>query len=265
MNIKRVKIFCNNNIKSNSVKNVLVQKLLTSGFEITEDEFDLGIAIGGDGSFLRMVKSSYFNSDVYYIGIHTGTLGFAQEVDESELDDFILKLKNNQYKVEKIGVGEVSVCSDLKEEKMYFLNDVTVRDSELNTTKLDISVDNYKLENFVGDGILVSTSFGSTAYNLSFGGSIVYNTLHTLQITPIAPLNSKVFSTLRNSIVIPQNQDIIVKPSMEVSNLIVTVDGENIFYENVKQIELCVNGKTIMCLRGEEYNFIKKVNEKFLK
>lgn len=265
MDIKKVKIFCNNNVKSNNVKKDLVLLLEKNGFIVVEDSFDLGIAIGGDGSFLRMVNENLFNSEVFYIGIHTGTLGFAQEVDKCELNDFILKLKNNLYNVEEIGVGELSISSDLKEEKLYFLNDVTIRDSELNTTNLNIKINNHIFENFVGDGVLISTSFGSTAYNLSFGGAIVYNTLHTLQVTPIAPLNSKVYNTLRNSLIIPQNQYITIEPNANKSNLIVTVDGENIFYENIRKLNLCVNEKTIKCLRGEEYNFIKKVNEKFLK
>ena len=58
------------------------------------------------------------------------------------------------------------------------------RSSDFKTLKLNIEIDNEKLENFVGDGVVISTSFGSTAYNLSLGGAIVYNTFHSLQISP---------------------------------------------------------------------------------
>ena len=124
---------------------------------------------------------------------------------------------------------------------------------------------NAYLENFVGDGLLVSTSFGSTAYNLSFGGSIIYNTLHTLQITPIAPFNPKSFKNLLNPIVIPQNSIISIVPEVEKRNLIVTVDGENIFYEDVTLIETFVKDRRVNCLREKDYNFIDKVNDKFVK
>lgn len=265
MKIKRIRIFANNDIKSNKIKRELIDKLTENNYEIVTGNFDLGIAIGGDGSFLRMVKESKFNSNVFYIGVNTGTLGFAQEVNAEKIDDFIDKLNNDLYKQEKIGVVSVTVNHDGIIDNYHALNDVMLRDSLLNTTKLNIQIDGHELENFVGDGIIVSTSFGSTAYNLSLGGSVVYNTLHTLQITPIAPLNSKVYRNLLTSIVIPQNCRIKIKPFNDKKNLIVTVDGENIFYENVDSIEMIVDNKTIKCLRENNYNFIDKVNEKFLK
>jgi len=212
-----------------------------------------------------MIKQTNFNSDIFYIGVNTGTLGFAQEVNASDIDDFIEKLNTNSYKTEYISALEIEINADNKKEKLFALNDITIRDSELNTTKLNIEIDNHKLEKFVGDGILISTSFGSTAYNLSFGGSVICNSLHTTQITPIAPLNSKSYRNLLNSIVIPQDSIICVNPEENKDNLIITVDGENKFYDNVKSITMYVKDKRIKMLRGQEYNFIDKVNEKFLK
>lgn len=263
--IKNVKIFANNNVKSNNIKRELISKLKENGFNINENNFDLGIAIGGDGSFLRMVKNTKFDTSKYYIGVNTGTLGFAQEVSADKLDDFIYKLKNNKYKIEEIGIEEIEIKKEDEIDKHYALNDLTIRDNELNTTKLEIKIDGKLLENFVGDGLLISTSFGSTAYNLSFGGSVIDNNLHTLQITPIAPLNSKVYRTLMNSIVIPQDKIITITPLEGKSNLIISIDGENYFYENVSKLEASIKDKRIKCLREENYNFILKVNEKFLK
>lgn len=261
----RVKIFCNENEKSSKVREEVISKLESNGFNIVDEEYEIGVAIGGDGSFLRMVRSANFNSEVFYIGINTGTLGFAQEVSVDNLDDFIYKLKNDMFKVEEISIGEVLVNSKSKEDKYFILNDITVRDKLLNTCKMNICIDDAKFESFAGDGILISTSFGSTAYNLSFGGSIVYNTLHTLQITSIAPLNSKVYSSLINSLVIPQYKDICIKPLNEKRDLIVTIDGENIYYDDVNYINVSLKDKTIKCLREKDYNFISKVNDKFLK
>lgn len=262
--VNKVKISANNNVKSNNIKCELENKLKSNNYEIVEENFDLCIAIGGDGAFIRMLKSVNFNKDAYYIGINTGTLGFAQEVNSEKLDDFINKLNNNEYKVEEIGIEEVSIHHISGIDNFYALNEITIRDSELNTTKLNIKVDNHYLETFVGDGILISTSFGSTAYNLSFGGSIIYNTLHTLQITPIAPFNAKTFKNLNNSIVIPQDSVISILPLEEKRNLIITIDGENKFYQEVTLIETAVKNKRIKCFKEKDYNFIDKVKEKFL-
>lgn len=264
MEIKRVKLFVNDNAKSNDVSLDVKEKLLKNGFELVDTDYDLAIAVGGDGSFLRMVKATNFNSDCYYIGINAGTLGFAQEVAIDEIEKFIELLQDDKFKVENIGVASIRIKSEDIDEKLYALNEVVVRDNLLNTTKLDVYVDDSLLENFVGDGLLVSTSFGSTAYNLSFGGSIVFNTFHSLQITPIAPLHSKVYKSLVNSIIVPDNMVVKMVPKKNNGNLIISTDGDNRIYEGVNSVEVVIK-KTIKIIRMENYNFVQKINDKFLK
>ena len=258
-----VKIFYNNNDKSINTFNEVKDKLIKNGFNIVENDYNIAIAIGGDGSFLRMVKETNFKSDVLYLGINTGTLGFAQEIHVNELDELIENLKTGNYKVNEFGVQETNLYSNNENSKFYSLNDIVIRDMDLNTLKLDIFIDDALLEHFAGDGILVSTSFGSTAYNLSFGGSIIYNTFHALELTPVAPLNNKTYRTLANSLVLPQNKNIEIIP-VSNKNLIVTVDGENKYYQNVDKIDTILSDKTIMCYQNIDYNFVKKINDKFL-
>lgn len=258
-----VKIFYNNNDKSINTFNEAKDKLIKNGFNIVENDYNIAIAIGGDGSFLRMVKETNFKSDVLYLGINTGTLGFAQEIHVNELDELIENLKTGNYKVNEFGVQETNLYSNNENSKFYSLNDIVIRDMDLNTLKLDIFIDDALLEHFAGDGILVSTSFGSTAYNLSFGGSIIYNTFHALELSPVAPLNNKTYRTLTNSLVLPQNKNIEIVP-VSNKNLIVTVDGENKYYENVDKIDTILSDKTIMCYQNIDYNFVKKINDKFL-
>lgn len=258
-----VKIFYNNNDKSINTFNEVKDKLIKNGFNIVENDYNIAIAIGGDGSFLRMVKETNFKSDVLYLGINTGTLGFAQEIHVNELDELIENLKTGNYKVNEFGVQETNLYSNYENSKFYSLNDIVIRDMDLNTLKLDIFIDDALLEHFAGDGILVSTSFGSTAYNLSFRGSIIYNTFHALELTPVAPLNNKTYRTLTNSLVLPQNKNIEIVP-VSNKNLIVTVDGENKYYENVDKIDTILSDKTIMCYQNIDYNFVKKINDKFL-
>ena len=259
----KVKIFYNNNDKSINTFNEVKDKLIKNGFIIVENDYNIAIAIGGDGSFLRMVKETNFKSDVLYLGINTGTLGFAQEIHVNELDELIENLKTGNYKVNEFGVQETNLYSNNENSKFYSLNDIVIRDMDLNTLKLDIFIDDALLEHFAGDGILVSTSFGSTAYNLSFRGSIIYNTFHALELTPVAPLNNKTYKTLTNSLVLPQNKNIEIVP-VSNKNLIVTIDGENKYYENVDKIDTILSDKTIMCYQNIDYNFVKKINDKFL-
>ena len=262
--IKNIKLFINKNDKSIETAKLIKERLTYNGFIVDDKKYDLGIAVGGDGSFLRMVKQNNFNSDIYYIGINSGTLGFMQEVKVEEIDKFIDELKNNKYKVEEIGIQETVVKAKDSLSRFYSLNEIVIRDKNLKVVKLNINIDNDLLERYLGDGILIASSSGSTAHNLSYGGSIVYNTFTSLQITPMGPINSKVYRSLINSVIIPDKKEITLIPEENHRNLIVTVDGENNFYDNVDNITTKIDDKKIKCLRLSHYNFPEKINEKLL-
>lgn len=263
--IKNIKLFINKNEESIKLGKVVRENFIKNGFNITDDDFDLGIAIGGDGAFLRMVRSTSFDSNPYYVGINSGTLGFLQEVKSNEVDKLIQELIAKKYKVDEIGIQETDIkYGNNFSSKLYSLNEIVIRDELLKMVKFYVTIDDDLLELFTGDGLLIASSQGSTAHNLSYGGSIVYNTFSSLQITPIAPINSKAYRTLNNSVIIPTNKDIMVKPIGDRKNLIVTYDGNNITYEDVSSITTSIKDKKIKCLRFSHYNFPQKINEKLL-
>ena len=139
--INKVKLFINNNIKSRKVAKELVEVLKKKKFQIVDDDFDLGIAIGGDGSFLRMVKDCNFNNEIFYVGVNAGTLGFAQDISVDEIGDFVANLSRGEYTYEEIGVQEVLIVTNTSTSKMFSLNEIVIRDEALNTTSLEILVD----------------------------------------------------------------------------------------------------------------------------
>ena len=265
MKINKIKLFVNNNIKSKNAEKLVMDTLIKEGFKITEEnDFDLGIAIGGDGSFLRMIRESNFKEDSLFVGINTGTLGFAQDINLDNLNEFINELKLGKYNSEDIGYASIEIETKTKTTAISSLNEIVIRDEGLNTFHCNVYINDDLLENYVGDGLLISTSFGSTAYNLSFGGSIVYNTFDTLQITPIAPLNNKSYGTLTNSLIIPVDKMINLKTKTNQRGVLLTVDGNNLFYNDVSSIRIKVN-KKVKIIRKSNYNFIEKINDKFLR
>ena len=261
--IKKIKIFKSENIKSRQTQKVLEEKIRQKGFLLRENNYDLAISIGGDGAFLKMIKETDFNSNIAYLGINTGTLGFAPEIYPQEIDNFLDKLAHQDYKFAQVGIEEIIIYYQEKKETFYSLNEIVIREADLNTLHTNVLVNDKILENFSGDGLLISTSFGSTAYNLSFGGAIVYSELNTLQITPIAPLNNKVYHTLNNSVIIPEKNKITIIPKN--NDLLLTIDGHNYFYEKVEQINIKISKKKINCLRMQNFDYTQKINEKFLK
>ena len=261
--INRIKLFINNDDRSKEVGERLKKELLNSNFLIVNDKCDLAISVGGDGSFLRMIKENDFNSAIYYIGVNSGTLGFLQEIDINKTKDFIERLNKNDYKIEELGILESNIYTKNNVYQYNSLNEVVIRKADFSILKTDVYRDNELLENFTGDGLLISTSTGSTAYNMSFKGSIVYNTINTLQITPIAPINNKAYNTLTNSLVIPHDK-IVTLDIEDKDNLFLMVDGKNYFLDNVYKVENKISKEGIKCLRMNEFHFIKIVNQKII-
>ena len=263
--INRIKIFVNGNNKELvQISKELEKELHKYSFTIVNNRPDLCISIGGDGSFLRMVRESHFNSNVLYIGVNAGTLGFLQEINIKDTKDFVKRINDESYKIENINIQETIVNSNNKKQYYYSLNEIVIRHKDLKKIRLPLYIDNEFLECFTGDGILISTSTGSTAYNMSNGGAIVYNTLNTLSITPIAPINNKVYNTLRNSLIIPADKKVLFKSLDDYKDLLMCIDGENKIFNNVESIETYVSNKTITCLRMNDFHFIKGINNKIL-
>ena len=135
--IKRIKLFVNDNKISQDTADLLKYKLLENSFKIVEDKFDLAISIGADGSFLRMVNSCNFDSNVLYVGINSGTLGFLQEIGIHQIDEFIDEVK-------KIGVNVNQLAHKANELNSIYASDVE------------------KLKELTEDLCLILSSFAST-------------------------------------------------------------------------------------------------------
>ena len=262
--IRNIKLFVNNNVKSYKVAKDVEDRFIKNGYTISATKFDLGIAIGGDGSFLRMIKSCNFSTTPFYVGINSGTLGFLQEVKIDELDKFLEELSEESFKIENIGIQETTIKHKEGLSRFCSLNEILIRDKNLKLSKFGIYIDGDLFERFAGDGVMIATSLGSTAHNLSYGGSIVYSDFSTLQITPIGPINSSSYRTLPNSLIVPTSKEIVVEPLAGINNLMVTIDGENNIYDEVENINTSIKDKKIKCLRFSHYNFPQKINEKLL-
>lgn len=266
--IKRINIIDNGLKDSIEVKNS-IKKLITK-YNLIYDtmNYDLVIAVGGDGTFIKSLKETIFNTEILYVGVHTGHLGFLQEVQVEEIEKLFQNIITNDYKVEKLSIEKIDIITDNKTLEYYALNEGIIRDIDLKTIKMEVKINNKHYETFAGDGKSICTPTGSTAYNLSSGGSIVYPSLKTLQLLPLSPLPmSKYFTCLRNSVIVPENMVITLIPQKEYEKRIkLVIDGESIQLDNeiVKQINITTAKEGISVLRFNRYDFWERINEKFL-
>lgn len=261
----KIKLFYNEEKDTTFIRDILETSLVDAGFSVTStNKFDIGIAIGGDGTFLHMVMKSNFRSDALFVGINNGTLGFLQEVKPNEIKKFVTDLKNKKYKIEELSYESVTVYHNGKKKTFNALNEVVVRDAYLKTAYLDIMINDETLENFVGDGLMVSTPTGSTSYNLSSGGAIIYNGLNVLEITPLAPINNYIYRTLSNSVIIPDTRDIKIVPVKRTKTVSIFIDGMKYDYESVDKLDISLSKDRIKVIRLDEYDYTKIIYNKFL-
>lgn len=260
----KTKLYYNESSESKFLADILKHKLEREGIIVGDETPEIGIAIGGDGSFLHMVAANDFNTDILYIGVNNGTLGFLTEIKPTELNYFTDVIKNSDYKLEHISYEEVKVVAENGEYNFKTLNEVVVRDEYLSTTYLKVTVDDKLLENFVGDGLLVSTPTGSTAYNLSGNGAIVYSDLHTMQITPLAPINNKVYRCITNPIVLPEYKVIKLYPIERTKDLIILADGKKYTIKDAKHVEIKICKDKLKCIRLNDYDYTTIINDKYL-
>lgn len=263
-----ISVFTNGTDISLKNRSILVEKLSNKGYEVRNDyspaDTELIICIGGDGALLRTVHSCSF-PDCPIIGINTGHLGFFQEISPESLDDFISDYEQGEYSIQKLSTVKATVTTDNGRcESHLGLNEILIKGRHSYSIHLDISIGETPIERFSGDGLLVATPAGSTAYNYSLGGSIVDPRLKLLQVTPIAPMNTTAYRSFTSSILLPAELSLGVTPEHSDDVIYIVNDGIETEYSGVKKIGVTISDTHVRLMRFKNYDFWNKVKTKFL-
>jgi NAD+ kinase len=190
-------------------------------FEVPIDA-DAMIVLGGDGTLLLAARL-VGDREIPILGVNLGNLGFLTEIAVSETKETLSRIIAGDFRVGERMMLEATVTDESgKREEFSVLNDVVVNKGNLaRTIRLEARVNGAYLTVFNGDGLIVATPTGSTAYSLSAGGPIVHPTLSAVIITPICP------HTLTNRpIVVPDSSVIEVSLVSGDENVSVTLDGQ---------------------------------------
>jgi len=152
------------------------------------DGVDYAVVFGGDGSIISAAKQ-LSRSEVPVIGVNLGKLGFLAEFSVAELKDFFSRISSGDVTVER----RMTVLCTLsyengREFSSVAINDVFITAGEpFRMIELSISVNGHYVGGFVGDGVVIATPTGSTAYNLSAGGPILSQRMEAMVVTAICP------------------------------------------------------------------------------
>lgn len=230
---------------------------------IRREEFpsrvEMVIVLGGDGTLLG-VAQMVWRHGIPILGVNFGGLGFLTEISLEELYPVLEQVLQGNFRTNPRDVLRASVLR--KGEKIaefVVLNDVVINKGALaRIIDLEITIEKEYLTTFRADGLIISTPTGSTAYNLSAGGPIVYPSLHTLVITPICS------HTLTNRpIVIPDDVKVNAILNSKEEEVTLTLDGQLGFpleFEDVVEVQKAEG--QILLIQSPYRHYFKLLREK---
>lgn len=238
------------------------ERILTS-LKINEDlvkiingkKIECAIVLGGDGTIIH-AANELLTFDIPVLGVNLGTLGFLAEVEEHNLFNGLDKILKNDYSYDNRMMIEGRITKGDNKIILHSLNDIVItRKGFSRIISLSVYVNDNLVDNFRGDGIIVSTPTGSTGYNLSAGGPVAPPNEGLMIITPICA-----HSLSAKSIIVSKNDEIKVvvgksKKTQEVE-AIVTFDGD-------KVIELDIEDEVIIKKASYTTKLIKINNTSF--
>lgn len=204
------------------------------------DQIKFVLVLGGDGSFLRAARQ-YYKYHLPFLGLNLGRVGYLTECDMNNAYEMIDMVLNKQYKIKEMALLDVQIISEQGFKKYVGFNEVLIhRGAYLKMMKLNVKVKDRFLDAFYADGVIVSTTMGSSAYNLSAGGPFILDNAKCFAITTICSQSGLVPPVIVN------DEDLIeiTAQTKHDQKYVVVVDGKH-------QVEV-KNGTSVFISKSNE-------------
>ncbi len=225
-------------------------------FDLLCERSDILVTLGGDGTLISVVRRS-FKYDIPILGVYAGSLGFLADIQLEELEEFIKKMLEGGVRVDERAILRAEFIQNRKKIVQYAFNDIVLtRHSISNMIHIETLVDSKAFNTYFGDGVIVSTPTGSTAYNLSAGGPVLFPLTNVFALTPICP-----HSLTQRPVVLPGEYSIEMKTPKERALLI--IDGQDKYeLEQDESIKIQLDSKKVKLIHREEFNYFDVLKEK---
>lgn len=252
----RIGIYYKYNYKKHKLEDMLKSQFenIKTNKECDTDELfgesDIVLAIGGDGTIISALRHSYQHQKPI-LGINAGNLGFLSSFDIHEYESIVEFVQKKKFVIEKY---PALVVND--DEKLIVVNDVIFnRDDLFDLCVVDVYHNDSQINHYKGDGLIASTALGSTAYNLSAGGSIVYPTLPTTLLSPICT-----HSLTQRPIVLPMEMELLFRYNDKTK---IIIDGKYPIESKTNQITIS-KAKNMIQLIKHKSDYFQKLQTKLL-
>jgi len=219
---------------------------------------DLAIVLGGDGTILKAARLLQ-GWETPVLGVNFGRVGFLSEIESAHLFKALEKLKLEDFKIEERMMLEVALATREGEVKREVLNEVVIGGTaRARLLRFSLLINGVKLKDYQGDGLIIATPTGSTAYSFSAGGPIVSPSSHCFLVTPLCP-----YTLFNRTLVLSSDELVEVLPAEGVS-LNLALDGVD--YQKAREVEKVSVKKSARSFKlirvGKERFFYRLLEEK---
>lgn len=243
---------------SGAVNNLMkVCKLYNLTFD--EEKPDFVFVLGGDGTFLKAVHHYLDQLDtVKFVGIRYGTLGFFYDFDGEDISYLVELLASGKYLEETHNLME---C-DINDKTIYAMNEIRF-ENPFHTLVCSVSVNDEFLEKFHGNGLLVCSCLGSTAYNKSLGGAVIHRELDVVQLTEIATIQNNIYRSLGSSFILPK--DTVFTFEGDFTNVVIGYDYLTCECEGINTFKVRPSEKVVHIIYDKNHTPLAAIKRSFIK
>ena len=220
-----------------------------------DDDTDFLFSLGGDGTFLESVLFVK-DKNIPIIGINMGRLGYLASITQEDIENSINQILNKNYYLEERSLIHFKESGELFKNFPY---DVTVQKNDTSMITIHTFLNDEYLNSYWADGLIISTSTGSTAYSLSVGGPIVLPSSRDFVISPIAPHNLSV-----RPIIVPEDYRVRLKLESRSKYFLATVDNRKEVFDMNTEIELNAANFRIKMLHLNNFSFYNTIRNKLM-
>ncbi len=263
--MQKIMVFSNNVADSKNIKEKALKILKDKNFEITDQNPDLILVIGGDGTMLSSIRQ--FNKyNVPFLGINTGNLGFLPGLTPDNVDMLEDMLASDKFVVQEFPLLEV-ICNTTNGQriKKYAFNEVLIR--HMNPTLMEalLYIDNKPFNYFTGDGLIVSTPMGTTGYAIWAGGAAMHDGLDVMQITPVNPNDNRINRPLKHSLIVPSETRLDIRIIKAYKrNVQIACDGKSITDSIASHIKIRTSNRKVKILRATSVSYFDLFRNKII-
>ena len=228
-------------------------------FEDYNFDVDYVISMGGDGTFLK-AASRVGAKGTPIIGVNMGRLGFLADVLPGEVEAALDSLYAGECQIEEHAVIQVEAEGGVLAGNPFALNDIAVlKRDDASMISIRTQVDGEFLVTYQADGLVVTTSTGSTAYNLSNGGPIIIPQSSSLCLTPVAPHSLNI-----RPVVINDTAEITLDVESRSHNYLVAIDGRSERMTEGTRLVIRKAAHTIKIVKQRNQRYFSTLREKLM-